>query len=184
VTERDNQVRLVADHARGVRVSLNGRPLPRLAPSEFEAAPRGWTNAGENLIVAKSGKLNVALAKTFEFVTEAVPPEASVFLVCENAVTAPGDEVYAVGSGTWKLDPSVAWEYITNPPPATQCDPSQRPGPRAPIHTRLVTGLAAGTNLEWKCARKRASGEWDVQTGAPNAIPLKAGFSGTSRGSF
>jgi len=65
---RDNVIELVAQDMQGLDVTLNGAHLPEHKNrADFDAATKGWLNAGGNVILAKSGKMNVADAKTFEF---------------------------------------------------------------------------------------------------------------------
>ena len=65
--KRDNVIRLVIDSPERVtNVTLNGAALtqyPSLAA--LYAAPSGWFNAGNNMIIARSGYLPVTSAKTF-----------------------------------------------------------------------------------------------------------------------
>ncbi|HVP13675.1 MAG TPA: DUF5110 domain-containing protein, partial [Phycisphaerae bacterium] len=72
---RDNVIKLVASASpagpavRGVL--LNGSPLPRMVNLDsFEAIDRGWYAAGNGLIVAKSGEMEVGKEKVFVFETE------------------------------------------------------------------------------------------------------------------
>lgn len=66
---RDNVVRLVvANEAQITQVSLNGAALVKYnSQTEWEAAESGWYYAGNNLVVAKSGKLPVGEQKVFVF---------------------------------------------------------------------------------------------------------------------
>jgi alpha-glucosidase len=65
---RDNVIELVAQDMQGMDVTLNGVHLPEETNrADFDAATKGWLNAGGNVILAKSGKMNVTDAKTFEF---------------------------------------------------------------------------------------------------------------------
>ncbi len=69
---RDNMVELVVQDMRGKDVTLNGANLPQQKNrADFDAATKGWLNAGGNVILAKSGKMNVADAKAFEFTLSA-----------------------------------------------------------------------------------------------------------------
>jgi alpha-glucosidase (family GH31 glycosyl hydrolase) len=67
-TQRDNVVRLVVNRMAATAVTLNGATLPQLAgPAEFDRAASGWLNESANVIVAKSGILDVGVAKVFGF---------------------------------------------------------------------------------------------------------------------
>jgi alpha-glucosidase (family GH31 glycosyl hydrolase) len=68
LSKRDNVVRLVVDGMAAGGVTLNGAPLPELAGrAEFDHSATGWLNESENVIIAKSGSLDVSVAKVFEF---------------------------------------------------------------------------------------------------------------------
>lgn len=65
---RDNVVRLVVNGMTATAVALNGATLPQLGGrAEFDHAASGWLNGGPNVILAKSGSLDVSVAKAFEF---------------------------------------------------------------------------------------------------------------------
>jgi alpha-glucosidase len=66
-SRRENVVRLIVDNVQATSVTLNGDRLTQhTTRAAFDAASNGWYNAGGNLILAKSGSLDVAQAKTFE----------------------------------------------------------------------------------------------------------------------
>jgi len=49
----------------------------------------------------------------------------------------------------------------------------------------LVQGLPGNAAVEWKCARKLASGQWQWQGGSNNTVAMPAkGFAGSSVGAF
>ena len=79
-----------------------------------------------------------------------------------------------------KLQPSVYYEYIYNPPPG-----HNGPGPSTPKWSAVVQGLPANSAIEWKCVKHLASGQWQWQSGANNTVTAPAsGFAGTSAGAF
>jgi hypothetical protein len=188
---RANVVRLVVENANAEAVTRNGVKLNQL-PSEadFNAAASGWYQAGANLILAKSEKLDVNVAKTFQFTLTPIPATTSVHFVCDQGWTSIGENIYVTGNlpalGNWnpaqavKLNPSVYYAYIFNPPPN-----HQGPGPTSPKWTGLVLGLPANTNIEWKSVKQLLSGQWQWEPGKNNTIKtVPTGFSGTSLGSF
>ncbi len=191
IASRNNLLRLVVDNARGTSVKLNGKALTmRNSAVELDRAASGWTNAGRNLILVKSGAMDVAGKKSFMISLQPVSPVASANLVCDNGWTAPGEEIFAVGNapalGKWDpakgvmLNPSVYYEYIYNPPPD-----HAGPGPRTPKWSGAVSELPAGTTLEWKCVKKLKGGQWEYMPGSNKSILLpKSGFAGTSMGTF
>lgn len=190
VTNRQNIVRLVADNARATSVSLNGANLPQLnSLAEFEAANNGWFNAGNNLILAKSGALDVNTAKTFTVKLAPAIPSTSVNFVCDRGFTQPGESIYIVGSlavlGEWnpsraiKLDPNVYYQYIV--------DGRSNPGPAAPVWTGVVSGLPANTTFSWKCIRRQENNSAAVtwQPGTDNGFRTgSTGYTGRTYGSF
>lgn len=188
---RDNLVRLLVRDARASGVTLNGQALPRLSSATaFASASKGWFNAGPNLVEIKSGRRNIGARKAFTVTLQPVAATTTVNLVCDRGWTAPGDNVYALGNqpgiGGWdpdkaiKLDPSVYYEYIYNPPPG-----HGGPGPSSPKWSGLVQGLPGNATVEWKCLRKLASGQWQWQAGSNNVVVTPAsGFAGTSIGTF
>ena len=67
-TSRNNVVELVAENAQANSVTLNGASLPQLtSQAAFDGANSGWFNAGNDLILAKTGSLDVTAAKTVAF---------------------------------------------------------------------------------------------------------------------
>jgi hypothetical protein len=67
-TSRDNVVKFIVNDPEGITsVTLNGTSLPQYdTRAEFDAATSGWYKAGNNLVVAKSGAMDVTSTKTFE----------------------------------------------------------------------------------------------------------------------
>lgn len=191
VTQRNNIVRLVVRDAQATGVKLNGTALPqKTSAASFVTAASGWFNAGRNLVLIKSGTSGVVTKKTFNVTLQPVTGTATVNLVCDNGWTAPGDNIYAVGNqpalGNWnqekaiKLNPSVYYEYIYNPPPG-----HNGPGPSTPKWSAVVQGLPANSSIEWKCIKQLASGQWQWQAGGNNVVATPAsGFAGTSVGTF
>lgn len=195
---RSNVVKLIVNQAQATAVSLNGTPLTKYDSQDaFEAADSGWYNAGHNLILAKSSRMDIYQAtKTFSFALQPVAATTSVNFVCDAGFTVPGQNIYAVGNipalGNWKpanavrLAPSVYYEYIYNPPAATPGSEA-RPGPTKPVWTGVIDGLPPNTEFEWKCIRRRSDNsaptEW--QPGANNKYTTTAaGYAGRSYGSF
>lgn len=188
---RNNIVRLVVDDARAVEVKLNGNTLSkRASEADFNNTLSGWYNAKRNLILIKSGVVNVKKKKTFKIKLQPAAPTTAVNLVCDNGWTSLGENVYVVGNkpelGNWdmnkavRLSPSVYYEYIYNPPPG-----HNGPGPKTPKWSGLIQGLPSDTTLEWKCAKKLNFGGWQFMQGNNKVVTLpKSGFAGTSIGSF
>ena len=194
VTSRQNVVELVVDALRATAVSLNGLPLTQHANrAAFDAATSGWLNAGRNLVLAKSASMAVGTAKTFAFTLQATGSATSINFVCDNAFTAPGQTIYAVGSvpelGNWDpsravaLSPSVYWQYIYNPPPG-----GGGPGPSTPVWTGVLAGLPSNPDFEWKCIRRNEDGSGSVvwQPGANTAFSAMtmSGYAGRTYGRF
>lgn len=189
VERRANVVKLVVDNRKATAVTLNQMPLENhLTHDAFELADSGWYNAGHNLILAKSGVLDVNEAKTFTFTLESVTPETSVNFVCENGETVPGQSVYVSGSiealGNWdpakavKLDPTIYYDYITQPDNYVL-------GPTKPIWTRVIHGLPVDTNIEWKCIKRNETDPTQVQwqSGDNNTkMTTASGYAGNSYG--
>lgn len=195
VMSRQNVVELVVDDAAAMAVSLNGAPLPQLTShNAFDAAASGWINAARNLILAKSPVLDVyTTTKTFAFTLEPVVSATSVHFVCDSGVTVAGQSVYVVGSipklGNWdpmqalRLNPSIYWEYIWNPPAG-----HTGPGPSEPVWTGVIADFPANPSFEWKCIRRNedGSGTVDWEPGANNvfAAQIASGYAGRAYGQF
>lgn len=195
VTSRQNIVELVVDGVQAMAVTLNGSPLMQQPNrAAFDGATSGWMNAGRNLILAKSPSTSVATPKTFAFVLQAATLVTSINFVCDNAFTAPGQTIYAVGSipelGNWDphkavaLSPSIYWEYIYNPPAGG----NNGPGPSKPVWTGVLAGLASNPNFEWKCIRRNEDGSGSIlwQPGPSTAFSATAtsGYAGRTYGKF
>jgi alpha-glucosidase len=184
-------VRLVIEDARATKVKLNGAAVSkRSSLATFNRAPSGWYNAGRNLILIKSGITDVSRRKVITVALQPLPPVTSANLVCDNGWTTTGESIRAVGNtaalGNWdpekgiKLNPSVYYEYIYNPPPN-----HNGPGPNTPKWTGLVSGLPAAATVEWKCVKKTNAGQWQLMPGENKKITLPgSGFAGTSVGTF
>ncbi|MDH4230576.1 MAG: DUF5110 domain-containing protein [Nitrospirota bacterium] len=190
-SSRNNIVRLVVDDARAGEVKLNGNALSeRTSEAAFSNSSSGWFNAKRNLILIKSGIVNVTEKKTFTIKLQPAAPTTTVNFVCDNGWTALGENIYVVGNkpelGNWDinkavlLSPSVYYEYIYNPPPG-----HNGPGPGTPKWSGLVQGLPSDTALEWKCVKKLNSGGWQFMPGNNKVVTLpQSGFAGSSIGSF
>lgn len=192
VDSRANIVKLIVNNAEATAVSLNGTPLTEYEfQKDFDEAESGWHNTGDNLILAKSIKMDVKnITKVFSFQLEDVPAKTSVNFVCDNGFTTPGESIYVAGSiaalGNWdpgmavKLEPTIYDEYIT------RTDKSL-PGPTKPIWTAVISNLSPNTGFEWKCIRRQENDpnqvEW--QSGENNEKTTVAhGYSGKSYGTF
>jgi alpha-glucosidase (family GH31 glycosyl hydrolase) len=141
-SQRGTVLELVVEDARASAVSLNGTPLvQRTSQAAFETADSGWHNAGNNLVLAKSGVMDVGESKTFEVSLEALPDRVSQTFVCRNGNTVWGQSVYAVGNvpelGGW------------NPAAAVKLDPTAYP-----TWTGTVHNLPPETDVEWKCIKR------------------------------
>jgi alpha-glucosidase (family GH31 glycosyl hydrolase) len=194
VTSRQNIIELVVEGAEATGVTLNGTALAQQPNRDaFDAAASGWLNDDRNVVLAKSTAMDVGTGKTFEFALQPIGATISVNFVCDNGVTAPGQSVYAVGSipelGEWdpakaiRLNPSIYWEYIYNPPPG-----GGGPGPSAPVWSGVVSGLPPSPGFEWKCIRRNEDGTGGVswQPGANTAFSATAasGYAGRTYGKF
>jgi alpha-glucosidase len=194
VNRRSLVVELIANGAAAMAVSLNGQPLTQYdSEVTFEAASSGWYNAGDRRIVAKSAELDVyTMPKMLTFDLAPRVPTTSVNFVCDRGFTQPGQSVYVVGSlpalGNWnpaqaiRLNPSIYYEYIYNPPAG-----HNGPGPSAPVWTGVVENLPPNTTFEWKCIRRVDDGsesvEWQPGANTKHRTTA-AGYAGRSYGSF
>ena len=70
ISSRANVVQLILPAGQVVSVSLNGVDLPACATqTEVDAADSGWYDAGNGLVLAKSGEMDVTAEKVFVFST-------------------------------------------------------------------------------------------------------------------
>jgi hypothetical protein len=150
---RSNIVELVTDGMQEVvakPVTLNGDELSQQrSRAAFDAADSGWFNAGNNLVLAKSGAMQVADSKAFAFNLEPTPAskEVSATFACMNGDTVLGQSVYVVGS----IDRLGNW----NPADAVKLDPN---GPY-PTWTGMISKLPPNTTVEWKCIKRTETGD-------------------------
>ena len=194
VNNRSIVVELIADSKVATEVQMNGSLLPEhSSEAAFESASSGWYNAGNGHIIAKSDEMDVyGSQKVFSFELESAAPTTSVNFVCDRGFTEPGQSIYAVGSipalGNWdpaqaiRLNPSIYYEYISNPPPG-----HNGPGPSAPVWTGIIEDLQPNTTFEWKCIRRpeNASEPVEWQPGENTVHTTTAsGYAGRSYGSF
>lgn len=149
VESRANVVELATPSQQASDVKLNGSSLPRKADrAAFEAAPGGWWNVGNGLVLAKTERLAVGAAKTFEF-SLAAAPKPIVSFTCDNASTHTGEGVYVAGNcpklGKWSAAAGV------------RLQPSQIPS----RWTGSLDTLPPSTAIEWKCIIRRDQGNVD-----------------------
>jgi alpha-glucosidase (family GH31 glycosyl hydrolase) len=194
VNRRPIVVELIATDAAATDVSLNGTLLTEhRSEAAFEAASSGWYNTGNHRIVAKSTEMDVYnTEKTFTFDLEPIAPMTSVNFVCDRGFTEPGQSIYVVGSlpalGNWnptqaiRLNPSIYYEYIYNPPAG-----HHEPGAPAPVWTGVIDNLPPNTTFEWKCIRRPEDGfdpvEWQPGENVSHTTTA-SGYAGRSYGSF
>jgi alpha-glucosidase (family GH31 glycosyl hydrolase) len=188
---RRNVVRLSLDNSKASAVALNGTPLAeRSTEAAFAGATSGWRNAGPNLVEAKSSSLAVTTNKVFEFSLESAAATSSVSFVCDNGGTRFGESIYVSGdipalgnsnpTQAVKLEPSIYYEYIWNPPPGPG-----RVGPVAPVWTGVIDELPPNTTFHWKCLRKREDDTGTPQVGPSQTFSTAAsGYAGRTSGSL
>ncbi len=134
-------------------VYLNGVALEQSAWQTNQQKNQTTINLGVQPI---SQALEISLELT-------VMPEASttVSLACHNGWTAMGERVAAVfeSNGANKvimpLDPSIYFQYIWSPSPYA----GEKPGPSAPIWTKVIPATKVGTIAKWSCAKIDANGK-------------------------
>ena len=74
LAQRDNVLRLAVNGAAATAVTLNGAALPQLGGrAEFDRAAGGWVQESRNVILARSGTMDVGVAKAFEFRLSSAP---------------------------------------------------------------------------------------------------------------
>lgn len=192
VSSRNNVVELVVDNQSVSTVTVNGVALAQhTTQAAFDGAASGWFNAGNNLILAKSGSQPVTTAQNFVFtlgtpvtltptVTPSITPTTSLVsqkFICSNGTTVVGDSVYVVGSipllGSWNAQNAVK----LNPD-----------GPY-PTWTGTISGLPASTVIEWKCIKRHETGDTSTvvmwQPGSNSAFTsASVGFGGNTYGDF
>jgi len=188
VESRSNVVKLIVSNAEATAVSLNDIPLPKHeSQADFDNANSGWFNAGNNLILAKSDKMDVnKTSKSFTFQLRSVAAKTSVNFVCDAGFTTPGQSIYVVGSigalGNWdtakavKLNPNIYYEYVL-----------RANSPTKPIWTGVINDLPPNTSFEWKCIRRQENDLNQVQwqSGENNKHTTTAGgYAGKSYGTF
>ena len=194
VNRRPIVVELIANDSIATEVKFNGSPLTKYeSEADFEIASSGWYNAGQNRIVAKLAEIDVYnTRKMFTFDLQPITPTTSVNFVCDRGFTKPGESIYVVGSlaslGNWdptqaiRLNPSIYYEYIYNPPMG-----HNGPGPSSPVWTGVKENLPPNTSFEWKCIRRLevGSGSIDWQPGENvRHTTTPSGYAGRSYGSF
>jgi len=154
-------------------VTLNGNKLTQLSSREaFDATDSGWFNAGNNLVLAKTGSMPVADRKVFAVKLQ--PDKgADVTFDCKNGNTVPGQSVYVLGSiaelGSWnscdafKLDPNGTYPTWTG-----------------------TKRLPPSTAIEWKCIKRLENvctvSAWEP--GPNNSFTTPASGTASSSGDF
>jgi len=174
-TSRNNVVELVVENAQASDVTLNGTSLPQLTgQAAFDAAGTGWFNAGNNLILAKTGSLDVTKDKTLVFTLKTADGgTVAEEFVCNNGNTTWGQSVYVVGNipalGNWA------------PAQGVKLNPD---GPY-PTWTGTIP-IPANPAIQWKCIMRPESADSPVvwQPGPNNAFTSAASGVGTTSGDF
>jgi alpha-glucosidase len=158
-SSRNNVIELVAENAQATNVTLNGTGLPQLTTqAAFDAAGSGWFNAGNNLILAKTGSQSVTATKALTFTLNITAPLLVTF-VCNNGLTTWGQSVYVSGNipalGSWV------------PGQAVKLNPN---GPY-PAWTGTIT-VPSNTAIQWKCIKRPENADNPVvwQPGSNNAF--------------
>ncbi|MDW6003743.1 TIM-barrel domain-containing protein [Vibrio mangrovi] len=191
INNRTNVIKLIVNQSAATKVTLNGTVLTQYSTQQaLDSANSGWYNAGHQLIVAKSGALDVNTSKTFVFELEATQPVTSVNFVCDNGVTTLGQSIYVTGNteqlGNWdparavKLSPNIYYDYI-------QRTDLTLPGPTNPVWTGVIRDLPPGTDIEWKCIKRDETDPAQVQWQPGNnnqKTTAASGYAGNSYGSF
>ena len=192
VENRANIVKLIVNNATATSVTLNNTVLTESnSQQDFDKAQSGWFNAGNNLILAKSGKMDIKTTKKiFTFKIKNVPAKTSVNFVCDNGYTTQGESIYIVGNidalGNWnpanaiKLAPNIYYEYIN------RAD-NTLPGPTKPVWTGVINDLPPNTSFEWKCIRRQENDPNQVQWQSDENNEKRTGahgYAGKSYGTF
>jgi alpha-glucosidase (family GH31 glycosyl hydrolase) len=108
LAQRENVVRLVVNKAAAAAVTLNGAPLRQLAGrAEFDHAASGWVNESENVIVAKSSRLDVGGVKVLEF-SLLSPEQASTQPQGQPKPAEPGEPLPRATVSLWRWGVIVA----------------------------------------------------------------------------
>jgi hypothetical protein len=105
-------------------------------------------------------------------------PQATVSetFVCDNGTTVPGQSVYVVGN----IPPLGNWSAAS----AVKLDPAAYPR-----WTRTISNLPPGAAIEWKCIKRRETGDTgviDMWEPGGNSVFTSAssGHGGTTTGDF
>jgi alpha-glucosidase len=139
---------------------------------ELSARQPGWLNAGNNLILAKTGSQSVTTTKTVTFALNIAAPVVVTF-VCNNGVTTWGQSVYVAGSipalGNWA--PGQAVKLSPNGP--------------YPAWTGSLS-VPPNTAVQWKCIIRPENADNPVvwQPGSNNAFTSPASGGITVTGDF
>jgi len=173
-TSRNNVVELVAENAQANSVTLNGASLPQLtSQSAFDGASSGWFNAGNDLILAKTGSLDVTAAKTVAFTLAPTPLGPTATFICNNGTTTWGQSVYVVGNipalGNWA--PAQGVELNPNGP--------------YPTWTGIIP-VPSNVAIQWKCIKRPENADNPVvwQPDPNNAFTSPASGGVTTTGDF
>jgi alpha-glucosidase (family GH31 glycosyl hydrolase) len=176
-SSRNVVVELVTDNAPVTGVSINGVALAQLADAAaFEAGTSGWLATAGNLTRAKSGNVSVSVGQSFTFALAPRPPDVIQPFACANGATVPGQSVCVVGN----IAELGAWRAAS----AIKLEPTHYPQWR-----RDVIGLPANTRIEWKCIKRRDTGDTSIvdqwQPGDNNVVTtVPAGTGAVTTGDF
>ena len=78
-----------------------------------------------------------------------------------------------------KLEPSVYYDYIWNPPTFS----GNFPGPKTPSWTKLFKAVAANQKVNWSCAKINAQGQI-VSQGKAEVATINSQYSGSFESSL
>ena len=161
---RNTQISLVLNKKNAQSILLNGVTLAQLKDSSaLDSANKGWVQQ-DNEVIAKLGALDSTSKKEIEFVlTPTNNARTSAYFTCKNGWTQMGENIVIVGEieklskakeAFIKLEPSVYYDYIFNPPTFS----GYFPGPKTPTWTKLIKGLNPNQKVSWSCAKVNPQG--------------------------
>ena len=163
------RIEFVAENQNVKAVRFDSQNLqPCSAPLFLENAANGcWDKSAGGIVIAKSGLAQISAPHHFQFDLEPAPLTTSVYFVCQNGKTLPGQGIFVTGNipelGGWDLKkavPMIAARY--------------------PVWSEVISGLPSSTNIQWKCIRKP-----DNSASSLNQLTTPStGYFGASRASF
>ncbi len=185
---REVTIRVVLKEKKPSKVLFGGVEIPFKDLNSFDSTPKAWTIKNKEVFI-KLGAQSSMNKKQIDLVWgETLSPTTNAYFVCKNGWTQMGENIVLLGeteklglakSSIVKLEPSVYYDYIWNPPTFG----GSFPGPKTPTWTKLFKGIPANQKINWSCAKTNGQGKI-ISQGKAEVATINTQYSGSFESSL